>query len=281
MSWDVSKSDGVELRARAALASESAESEKIASRGSGAGADWNRFRIGSRLFLHLANNGRRIETRRLGGVMRSDLRLLLVLAVASCGTGCAAAPDAIFDEAARSFGREYSCPDNRLQVEHAEVRLADLVESKQPPAEVAADAGRLAVWNQTVDKELASYEHLTAVDVAGCGSHATYFCWYGHRIHRNHECLPVDLDDPQPDFATLTLKPSARQQVRQRLGLPPAPPSPRPTAMAQPNEPQTSTAEITAAFRAREEAMRQRLAALAKETSETPPAPKPAPPPNR
>jgi hypothetical protein len=215
-------------------------------------------------------------------MMRSDLRLLLVLAVATCGTGCADAPDVLFDEAVRSFGREHSCPANRLQVKHAEVRLPDLMESKQPPAEVAADAGRLAVWNQTVNQELAGYERLTAVDVAGCGGHATYFCWYGHRIHRDHECVQVDLDVPHPDFVTLTLKPSAGQQVRQRLGLPPAP---SPAERAQPSEPQPSAAaikaDIDARIRAREGEMRQRLNALAKETSATPPAPKLSPPPNR
>jgi len=217
--------------------------------------------------------------------MRSDVRLLLILAVASCGSGCAHAPDAVFDEAVRRFGSEHSCPADRLQVKHAEVPLPDLVESKQPPAEVAADAGRLAVWNQTVNKELARYEHLTAVDVAGCGSHVTYFCWYGHRIHRDHECIPVDLDDPHPDFVAIPLKPSAGQQVRQRLGLPPAPPLPRSAERAQPGEPQPSAAAIQATIdariRAREEEMRQRLNALEKETSATPPAPQPSPPPNR
>lgn len=79
-----------------------------------------------------------------------------------------------------------------------------------------------------------------------------------------------------PYFAPLTLKPSAGQRVRQRLGLPPA--SPPPAEVAQPNELQLA---ITAAIRAREKAMRQRLDALAKETSATTPAPKPAPPPNR
>lgn len=151
--------------------------------------------------------------------MRSDLRLLLVLAVATCGTGCADAPEAPFDEAVQSFGSEHSCPADRLQVKHALVRLPDLVEPRQPPAEVAADAGRLAVWNQTVNQELASYDRLTAVDVAGCGGHATYFCWYGHVLHRAHECIPMDLDVPHPEFVTLPLKPSAGQQVRQRLGL--------------------------------------------------------------
>ena len=147
--------------------------------------------------------------------------------------------------------------------------LPDLVESK-PPAEVAADAGRLAVWNQTVNKELARYEHLTAVDVAGCGSHGTYFCWYGHRIHRDHECIPVDLDDL--DFTTLTLKPSAGQWVRERLGLP----SPPPAAVTRSNELSSS---ITAAVRAREKAMRERLDAQAKEAFATAPTPEPAPPP--
>jgi hypothetical protein len=152
-------------------------------------------------------------------MMRPDLRLLLVLAVATCCTGRADAPEAPFDEAVQSFGREHSCPADRLQVKHALVRLPDLVEPKQPPAEVAADAGRLAVWNQTINEELASYDRLTAVDVAGCGGHTTYFCWYGHILHRDHECIPMDLDVPHPEFVTLPLKPSAEQQVRQRLGL--------------------------------------------------------------
>ena len=204
--------------------------------------------------------------------MRSDVRLLLILAVASCGSGCADAPDPLaplFDEAVLRFGHEHSCPADRLQVKHVEVPLPDLVESK-PPAEVAADAGRLAVWNETVNKELARYEHLTAIDVAGCGSHVTYFCWYGHRIHRDHECIPVDLDDL--DFTMLTLKPSAGQWVRERLGLP----SPPPAAETRSNE---LSAAIAADVRAREMAMRQRLDALAKEASATPPAPEPAPPP--
>jgi hypothetical protein len=175
-----------------------------------------------------------LDERRQEGLMRSDVPLLLILAVASCGSGCAHAPDALFDEAVPSFEREHSCPADRLQVKHAELPLPELVESKQPPAEVAADAGRLAVWNQTANQELALYEHLTAVDVAGCGSHAIYFCWYGHRIHRDHQCVPVDLDAPEPYFAPLTLKPSAGQWIRERLGLPPA--SLPPAAVAQPND---------------------------------------------
>jgi len=217
--------------------------------------------------------------------MRSDLRLLLVLAVATCGTGCANAPDVLFGEAVRSFGRVHSCPDDRLQVRHAHVWLSDLVESKQPPAEVAADAGRLAVWNRAVNQDLGHFDRLTAVHVAGCGSQAIYFCWYGHLLHRDHECLPMDLDDADPEFAGLALKRTAGQQVRQRLGLPPGLPAPPSDEVAQPMEPPPSSGDIKAAvdakIRAMEKEMRRRMDAMAKETSATIPAPKPAPPPNR
>src|SRR5262245_22305683 len=153
--------------------------------------------------------------------MRSEARLLLVLAVASYGGGCAHPPAKLYDEAVQRFSLQNSCPTDRLQIKQVEVPLSELIESK-PPADVAADAGRLAVWNQTVSREVARYEHLTAVDVAGCGRHATSCCLYGHRIHRYHECVPVELDDL--DFTTLTLKPSAGEWVRKQLGLPAPPP---------------------------------------------------------
>ena len=46
----------------------------------------------------------RIDERRLGGMMRPDLRLLLVLAVATCVTGTADSPEAPFDEAVQASG---------------------------------------------------------------------------------------------------------------------------------------------------------------------------------
>lgn len=210
--------------------------------------------------------------------MRSDLRLLLVLVLAAAGTGCTKPPpeDVLVDEAARIFELQASCPADRLQVKHAEIRLADLVAAEEPPAEVAADAGRLAVWNETRERELASYDHLTAVDVAGCGSHATYFCWYGHRIHRAHECAPVDLDPDAPHFLDLALKPSAEASVRSQLGLPPAVHTPAPADASA-----AIKASIDAEFRAREKAMRQRLDAMNKEIAAGAPTPPPAQSPQR
>jgi len=210
--------------------------------------------------------------------MRSDLRLLLVLALAAGGTGCAKPPpeDVLVDEAARTFTLQASCPADRLQIKHAKVRLPDLVATAEPPAEVAADAGRLAVWNETRDRELASYQHLTAVDVEGCGSHATYFCWYGHRIHRDHECAPVDLDPDEPHFLDLELKPSAEASVRSLLGLPPAVHTPAPPDASGP-----LSDAIAAEVRAKEEEMRQRLDAMAKEIAASAPTPAPARSPNR
>jgi len=210
--------------------------------------------------------------------MRSDLRLLLVLALAAGGTGCAKPPpeDVLVDEAARTFTLQASCPADRLQIKHAKVRLPDLVATAEPPAEVAADAGRLAVWNETRDRELASYQHLTAVDVEGCGGHATYFCWYGHRIHRDHECAPVDLDPDEPHFLDLELKPSAEASVRSLLGLPPAVHTPAPPDASGP-----LSDAIAAEVRAKEEEMRQRLDAMAKEIAASAPTPAPARSPNR
>ena len=204
--------------------------------------------------------------------MRSGLRLLPFLALAACGGACAKAPDDVLvDQAARIFERQTSCPTDRLQIHHAEVRLAGLLEPEAPPAEVAADAGRLAVWNETRDRELAGFDRLTAVDVTGCGSHATYFCWYGHRIHRDHECAPVDLEPPEPHFLDLALKPSAEGMVRGRLGLPPI------SHASDPPLPAKAMSEsIAEEVRAREDAMRQRLDAMAKEIAASAATPRPA-----
>jgi hypothetical protein len=63
--------------------------------------------------------------------MRFHVRLLFILAGASCASGCApAAPGEVFDEAVLRFARQQSCPADRLQVKHVEVPLSDLVESK-------------------------------------------------------------------------------------------------------------------------------------------------------
>jgi hypothetical protein len=126
-----------------------------------------------------------------------------------------------------SFQHDNSCPANRMNVKHVKVPLADLVEPRQPPAEIAADAERLAVWKQTNDEELARYDRLTAVDISGCGSHADYFCWEKHHLHDNYGCIPMDLDRPLSDFTTLPLKPSSGQWVRQRLACRPPSVPPR------------------------------------------------------
>lgn len=195
--------------------------------------------------------------------MRFDVRLLLILTVATWGTGCADSRDPLLEDAFYRFQHENSCPANRLNVKQVKVPLADFVEPRQPPKEIAADAERLAVWNQTNKEELARYDRLTAVDISGCGHQADYFCWEKHVLHDNYGCIPMDPSRPLFDFTTLPLKPSADPWVRQQLGLPPAPPPPSPAAMAQPNPPPSSAAiraEITAEIRTREKAMRKRMA---------------------
>jgi hypothetical protein len=172
--------------------------------------------VTARLRQHLLTATSR---RARSGWMGNNLRLLLLLVVAACGTGCATV---LSHDAIRSFQQQQSCPANRLQVKHAVVRPQDLFDRGQPPAEVAADSGRLAVWNESFDRRLEDLQHLTAVDVTGCGAHGTYFCWSDNRGESalNEYCEPVDLDVPHVLFKGFWLKPSAGQWVRQQLGIP-------------------------------------------------------------
>jgi hypothetical protein len=146
------------------------------------------------------------------------MRLLLVIAVATWATGCATTSS--FSPATQAFGEEYFCPAHRLQVRTAAVQLPEVIAPKELPAEIAQDPERLELWNQTFQRTLAFYQRLTAVDVTGCGGHETYFCWFENGKRNRQACDHVDLDAPQPGFALVTLKPTAGQWVRVRLGPP-------------------------------------------------------------
>jgi hypothetical protein len=149
------------------------------------------------------------------------MRLLLVVAVAIWATGCATTDS--FSPATQTFGQEYYCPARRLQVKTAAVPLPEVMDSEEPPSEVARDPERLAIWNQASERRLAFYGRLTAVEVSGCGAKETYFCWLENGKRNHPDCGRVDLDAEKPSFAMVTLKPSAGQLVRQRLGPPTAP----------------------------------------------------------
>ncbi len=73
------------------------------------------------------------------------------------------------------FARQNSCPDDRVTVGHAPPR--------QPPADVAADPGRLAMWN---DNEAKRAEHYYVA--SGCGHESLYLC--EHRPNPEEAGLP-------------------------------------------------------------------------------------------
>jgi len=217
--------------------------------------------------------------------MRLEVRLLLVLLATTGATGCGLGshhaggigPDRkLLEDATGSYGRAHACPAERLHVRSSNLPLSDLLETGKPPADIAADPERKAVWERSRQEDIAGFDRFTAFDVAGGGSHAVYFCWYGHEIHRDHECAPVDLDvlALEPTFLWLPMKPTAAQLVRERLGLPPGSPL---VPVAEASAP--SPVDVAAEVRAQAAAIRRRVDAMAKETSDaTVPAPASASP---
>ena len=80
---------------------------------------------------------------------------LLLTALAGCTS--------LESNARNEFARENSCPKDRVIVSHAPPRPA--------PPEVAADPGRLAVWNDNEAKRSRIY-----YVASGCGRESRYLC---------------------------------------------------------------------------------------------------------
>ena len=72
------------------------------------------------------------------------------------------------------FARQDSCPEDRVTVTHAPPRPA--------PPDVAADPGRLAVWNDNEAKRSQPY-----YVASGCGQQRRYLC---ERRHGDEAALP-------------------------------------------------------------------------------------------
>lgn len=152
--------------------------------------------------------------------MRWGLLALLASQVACTTLMVNYAPGARY-EAIREFSKERSCPAERLAVQQVRLQPEDVLQARTPPPpEVAADPGRLAVWQKNADRDLNSFRKLTAVDVIGCDAHHTYFCWQeddasGATIDG---CDIVQLDRPDARLLNIyPIKPAARQQLLLQL----------------------------------------------------------------
>lgn len=91
--------------------------------------------------------------------------------------GCVIDTALAHSEAAAIFSRQNVCPRDRMAADALPVRPQDAFERGTPPAEVAADPGRLRVWERNADADLASFHALTFVEMSGCGVHEAYLCW--------------------------------------------------------------------------------------------------------
>ncbi len=117
------------------------------------------------------------------------------------------------------FATEQSCPENRLAVQEIRVQPADIFETGQPSPDVAADPQRVAVWRQSIQRNLDRYDQLALVDITGCGTHRAYLCWWEKDAdgHSNPQTFPVELDREDAHADVYALKPAARLSLLQRL----------------------------------------------------------------
>jgi hypothetical protein len=153
-------------------------------------------------------------------ILRNTPRVLLFLALAFGVTSCSWSGWLLSDTARGTFSERQSCPDERIKLAYTIiVRPQDVFETPAPPADVAADPGRLKVWTRTINDTFDEYMNLTLFDAVGCGAHLDYFCW---SEIQNSEAVflcgaPVDLDDPNAAFQSFRLKASAGADLKRRL----------------------------------------------------------------
>ena len=148
------------------------------------------------------------------------LLLLLALSQSACGFSRALSRSLLSDTAHSRFSSRHSCPDDRMTLKAISLNVHDLVVLPDPPPDVAADPGRLAVWREVKRNTAAHYVFLTAVDVMGCGFQQTYLCWEEpdpQAEKTDYLCDEIDLNDANVYLGRFKLSSSALQAVRDQL----------------------------------------------------------------
>jgi hypothetical protein len=108
----------------------------------------------------------------LGAAVRIVVRMKRLLALVPM---LVVACSSLESNARSDFARQNSCPEDRVTIAHAPPRRA--------PPEVAADPGRLAVWNDNEAKRSSHY-----YVASGCGHESLYLC--EHRPSPDEAGLP-------------------------------------------------------------------------------------------
>jgi hypothetical protein len=89
------------------------------------------------------------------------------------------------DAAREDFSQTHTCPLDRVEVrERRDLRPSSFMTTRTPPAEVAADPGRLKMWQDEQDKQRAAANNYgdQVFEVRGCGHQTLMTC---HRLSRN------------------------------------------------------------------------------------------------
>ncbi len=80
--------------------------------------------------------------------------------------------------ARESFAHEFTCPSERVTVTpRKDLVGADLaVRQEAPPKDIAADPGRLAVWQKEAARRRADYDGTSVIQARGCEHELLYVC---------------------------------------------------------------------------------------------------------
>jgi hypothetical protein len=97
--------------------------------------------------------------------------VLLVIALAAAGCSVS------LDDVQQEFAQEFTCPKDKIQVrERKELKPSMLEPKKEPPAEIAADPDRRAMWQTERDEHLRYLDGGQVFEVRGCGHQTLYSC---------------------------------------------------------------------------------------------------------
>jgi hypothetical protein len=77
------------------------------------------------------------------------------------------------------FAESKSCPEDRITIRETQVPVGE--PPRPPPADVAADPARLAVWNETQQRNAEETPVRTVYVAEGCGTLQRYTCWRPRR----------------------------------------------------------------------------------------------------
>jgi hypothetical protein len=96
-----------------------------------------------------------------------------VLALALTQAAC----QALSDGARQRFSDAFTCPPDRVEVrERPELHPSDWFKANKPSSEIAADPGRLKMWQAEQDRLKSYTERYRIFEARGCGHQSLYEC---------------------------------------------------------------------------------------------------------